>query len=139
VHREQATRSRRVLVTKPSFPEVTPDVLLPAAPDQVWQVMCGDADHWRVGLYSPVLAHREQVEELEQHDCPELFMLMSGRLTLVLAEGRGGLRELPLEFGRPVLVSAPHTGYCPDGPHSGQAIVVERDVFSTEYRPVADY
>jgi hypothetical protein len=72
---------------------------------------------------------------LELHDCPELFLLLSGRLTLLLATD-GAIRQLPLEPGRPVLVTAPHCGFCPDGPHTGTAFVVERDSFDTTYNPV---
>ncbi|MBM4371936.1 MAG: hypothetical protein FJ098_09795, partial [Deltaproteobacteria bacterium] len=71
--------------------------------------------------------------ELERHDCPELFLLLEGSLTLVLACD-GELRDVALEPGRPILVEAPHGGYCPDGPYTGAALVIERDAFNTEYR-----
>ena len=122
----------------PSFPTVAPDALLSPADAQRWQVLCGDSAHWRVGLYAPDLASREQVVELERHDCPELFLLLSGRLTLVLSID-GAVRELPLEIGKPVLIESPHNGYCPDGPHTGTALVVERDAFDTEYRRVEEW
>lgn len=124
---------RIVETRRPSFPEAPENVLLSPAGGKRWQVVCGDAAHWRAGLYSPPETRREEVQELERHDCPEMFLLLSGHLTLVLAEN-GGLRELPLEAGRPIVVTAPHSGYCPGGPHSGVALVVERDEFSTEYR-----
>jgi hypothetical protein len=122
----------------PSFPEVAADVPIAPVDAQRWQVLCGDTAHWRVGLYSPVDASREALRELERHDCPELFLLLSGRLTLLLSVA-GQLREVPLEVGKPVLVTSPHNGYCPDGPHTGRALVVERDVFATEYRGVNDW
>lgn len=127
---------RKVETRPPSFPEVAPDSPLAPEPELVWQVLCGDHGHWRVGLYSPALASRAEVKELERHDCPELFLLLEGELTLVLADAGapGAVRELALEPGRPVLVSAPHSGYCPRGPHRGVAFVVERDRFDTEYR-----
>ena len=49
------------------------------------------------------------------------------------------MREQPLEPGRPVLVASPHCGFCPDGPHTGVALVVERDAFTTEYRAPAEW
>ena len=127
---------RRVETRAPSFPTAAVDELLAAAEGRTWQVLCGDAGHWRVGIYAPALCRREEIRELERHDCPELFCLLGGRLTLVLADADapGGLRELPLAVGRPVLVAAPHDGFCPDGPHTGAALVVERDSFDTEYR-----
>ncbi len=129
---------RHVETRSPSFPAAAVDQLLTPhlAGSPTWQVLCGDAGHWRVGLYAPALTRREEVRELEQHDCPELFLLIRGRLTLVLCDpaAPGGTREVPLEAGRPILVESPHDGYCPDGPHTGVALVVERDAFDTTYR-----
>jgi hypothetical protein len=129
---------RAVSVVPPSFPDVPPDAPLAIADRTRWQVLCGDAGHWRVGVFSPAATRPEDLPELERHTCPELFWLLDGRLHLLLAEP-GGLRELPLEPGRPVLVTAPHDGFCPDGPHTGRALVVERDAFGTEYRSVEDW
>lgn len=130
---------RFVSVEPPSFPQVAPNTALPVeAGDVRWQVVCGDAGHWRVGVYSPAATRADQLAELERHTCPELFWLLEGRLTLLLA-APGGPRELPLEPDRPVLVTAPHDGFCPDGPHTGRALVVERDTFSTEYRLWRDW
>jgi hypothetical protein len=126
---------RKLQTRSPSFPEVIPEQPLVPGEEITWQVLCGDAGHWRVGLYSPSEAAPEEIIELERHDCPELFLLISGQLTLVLSS-KGEIVELPLEPGRPVLVTAPHSGYCPAGPHTGVALVVERDAFETEYRHV---
>ncbi|MBI5533323.1 MAG: hypothetical protein HY898_11440 [Deltaproteobacteria bacterium] len=129
----------RVVHTRPpSFPTVRADALLQPKAAQVWQVVCGDAEHWRAGVYSPAMTSKEQIEELERHDCPELFLLLQGRLTLLIADS-GGVRELELKQGEPVLVSSPHSGFCPDGPHTGSAFVVERDSFDTEYRKVGEW
>jgi hypothetical protein len=125
---------RKVITTPPSFPEVKPDQLLPLEPGVRWQVACGDSGHWRVGFYSPGETSPADIAELETHDCPEFFMLISGRLTLVLKDEQGP-REVALEKGKPILVKAAHCGYCPDGPHTGMAIVVERDAFETSYEP----
>lgn len=130
---------RFVETRAPSFPQVGPDAVLAPVDAARWQVLCGDTAHWRVGLYAPELASREQVTELERHDCPELFLLLSGRLTLVLSTGGGKAREVALEIGKPVLVTSPHNGYCPDGAHTGRALVIERDQFHTEYRAAGDW
>lgn len=124
---------RIVNVSPPSFPEHAPinEPLTPISNER-WQVLCGDTAHWRVGVYSPSETGLDDVEELETHDCPELFVLMEGELTLVLWED-GALRELPLSVHHPVLVTMPHNGYCPGGPHTGTALVVERDRFTTRY------
>lgn len=129
--------TRFIKTVAPSFPDTALNALLGPFPKSRWHVVCGDPGHWRAGLYSPEVSSLSEVLELERHDCPELFLLMSGRVTLVFSDGAGGLREVALEPGRPILVSAPHSGYCPDGPHTGVALVVERDEFTTEYRPVA--
>ena len=123
---------RTVHVIPPSFPKAAENAPLTIFPDKVWQVLCGDAAHWRAGIFSPAATCLEDCPELESHTCPELFLLMEGRLTLVLFL-QGGLTVLPLEAGRPVFVTAPHAGFCPDGPHTGRAFVVERDQFSTDY------
>lgn len=130
---------KTVKTEPPSFPPATRDEPIESTPGQRWQVLCGDTGHWRCGIYSPKKFHREEVVELERHDCPELFLLLEGRLTLVLSDGAGGVREIDLVPDRPVLVEAPHTGYCPDGPHTGRAFVVERDAFGTEYRRPSDW
>ncbi|MBI3181456.1 MAG: hypothetical protein HYZ28_04880 [Myxococcales bacterium] len=124
---------RTVKTSHPSFPKAGANALLSVEPLLRWQALCGDQGHWRVGLYSPPEATAEDCHELERHDCPELFVLLSGRMSLLLFEA-GGLRELALEPGRPALITAPHNGFCPGGPHTGVALVVERDAFSTEYR-----
>jgi hypothetical protein len=125
---------RRVETRAPSFPDAATDRPLEAKAGVRWQVMCGDPGRWRVGVFSPPETKAADCVELEKHDCPEYFHLLSGRLTLVLSDGKGGVREQPLEAGRPVLVKVPHSAFCPDGPHTGAALVVERDAFDTEYR-----
>jgi hypothetical protein len=120
-------------VTRPSFPEAPANSPLPVQPNTVFQVHCGDEGHWRTGSYSPKEASAAECQRLELHSCPELFVLLSGRLTLLLAE-KEGVRELPLPLHCPVLVTAPHNGFCPDGPHTGVALVVERDTFVSQYQ-----
>ncbi len=122
-----------VETTPPSFPDVSPDALLTLESNQRWQVACGDEGHWRVGFYSPAEASPADIQELERHDCPEFFMLVSGKLSLYLSRD-GVLQSIPLEPMKPILVESPHCGFCPDGPHTGVAVVVERDAFNTEYR-----
>lgn len=128
---------RTVTVTStaesPSFPIDAPaNSPLSIQADRLWQVVCGDRGHWRAGIFSPVAASLAECPELERHTCPELFILISGSLTLVLLKD-GKVEEMPLQPERPVLVTCPHAGYCPNGPHTGRAFVVERDAFSTVY------
>ena len=123
---------RKVTTSAPSFPDAPLDQLLNLECGVRWQVACGDAGHWRVGFYSPSETCAGDIKELETHDCPEFFLLLTGRLTLVLRD-EDGLREVELKQGKPILVEAAHSGYCPSGPHSGVALVVERDAFETSY------
>jgi len=125
---------RIVHTTAPSFPEATPNTLLSLLPKERWQVLCGDTGHWRCGFYAPEFGGAEEISELEWHDCPELFMLVQGRVSLVLHDEQGE-RIQELEPLKPILVTARHAGFCPDGPHSGLCIVIERDAFKTEYTP----
>jgi hypothetical protein len=129
---------RTVEVKPPSFPDVIFDASIRSKDETVWQVLCGDANHWRAGIYSPKSTTAGECGELERHNCPELFLLLRGRLSLVLFE-KGSVRTLVLEPGRPVLVRAPHNGFCPDGPHTGSAFVVERDIFQTEYKTAGEW
>ena len=124
---------RTVQVTNPSFPQVQPETPIQVVPQRLWQVLCGDEGHWRAGVYSPMASREEASRELEQHTCPELFVLLSGQVTLLVWRD-GGLQEIHLQPERPVLVTAPHAGYCPGGPGSGRVLVVERDQFTTTYR-----
>ncbi len=124
---------RKVSTVLPSFPNSPNNELLPFIPDERWQVLCGDEAHWRLGIYSPGESCHEDIRELEWHDCPELFLLLSGRLSLWIAKD-GVLQDLELQPNQPVLITAPHCGFCPDGPHRGTALVVERDRFETIYR-----
>lgn len=121
-----------VHVTSPSFPQVAENSPLDVKPGHLFQVLCGDADHWRAGIYSPAATEAAACTEFEAHSCPELFLLLSGRLTLVLLDA-DERRTVELAPERPLLVTAPHAGFCPDGPHTGRALVVERDSFCTAY------
>ncbi|HUQ04127.1 MAG TPA: hypothetical protein VM261_16625 [Kofleriaceae bacterium] len=115
----------------------TADRVVPWQPGVRWQVICQDEAQWRVGIYSPPEASASDITELEQHDCPELFLLLEGELTIVCREANGDLREIALSRTHPVLVTSPHGGFCPGGPFTGVALVVERATFETLYTPLA--
>ena len=124
---------KRVDTKAGSFPKFPLSRLLKSKPGKTWQVLCGDLNHWRIGLYSPPESKKSQVKQLEKHTCVELFMLVSGEQTLILDDG-GGEYELKLKMNQPVMVKGWHCGYSPKGPHKGISLVVERDKFSTIYR-----
>ncbi|MCB9475642.1 MAG: hypothetical protein H6684_16975 [Deltaproteobacteria bacterium] len=124
---------RKVETRSPSFPDAPTNKVLEVAGRTRWQVLCGDAGHWRVGIFSPPETSVGELTEFEQHDCPEFFALMDGRMTLVMiVDGR--MVEKQLRVGEPILVTHPHSAYCPDGPHSATCLVVERDSFETIYK-----
>ncbi len=129
--------SKIVEIKSPSFPNVRCCEHLSFDHEQCWQVLCGDRSHWRAGIYSPAFSSEDEITELERHSCPELFMLIDGKVTLVVEEN-GQRRKLQLEHGKPVMVSTWHNAYCPNGAYTGKAFVVERDEFITEYKSVKD-
>lgn len=126
----------RVMTPAGSFPGFALHRGLKARMKKEWQVLAGDKNHWRVGYYCPPQSRASQLRELEKHTCVELFLLLQGNITLVLDKGDREY-EIALEPMKPVMVSDWHAGYCPDGPHTGIALVVERDRFCTVYRPRA--
>ncbi len=127
-----------VEVKSPSFPEVTTNELLNTEHKIRWHVLCGDKDHWRTGFYSPEQNDLVQIDKLEKHTCPELFMLIEGELTLLIAKN-GKLQTVKLEKNKPILIDTWHNGFCPNGSFTGKALVVERDNFVTEYKTVKDF
>lgn len=129
---------KKVKVTAPSFPQVPFDLPLKISNKKVWQVLLGDKNHYRIGIYSPKFTNANEVKEFEKHTIAEFFMLIEGKLSLVLIENIGGKfvkKIIKLKPFRPIFVTSWHNGFCPDGPFSGKAIVVERDLFTTTYCP----
>lgn len=86
-------------------------------------------------LERPSASSLHEIDELVQHDCPALFVLLEGHVTVVFANNAGELHEMPLEPGAPFLISAPHAAYCPDGPRRGVALIVQQADLSTQLQP----
>ncbi|MCX7945077.1 MAG: hypothetical protein N2746_11280 [Deltaproteobacteria bacterium] len=120
----------------PSFPNVKFDELLKIKLRKRWQVLCGDKEHYRVGIYSPEYTHREEIKILEKHDCPELFMLIDGEMSLLIIDDKGKEKVVKLKPLRPIFVKSWHNGFCPNGKYGGVSIVVERDEFTTYYKSI---
>ncbi|MBF0360508.1 MAG: hypothetical protein HQK49_05815 [Oligoflexia bacterium] len=127
--------SRKVKVTHPSFPKVPLNRPLKIKQKKVWQVLLGDKNHYRVGIYSPKFSSVNEINEFEKHTIKEFFMLIEGNLSLVLCDNKnkGRKKIIKLKPLQPVFVDTWHNGFCPDGPFTGKAIVVERDLFTTFY------
>jgi hypothetical protein len=81
---------------------------------------------WAAGVYSPAESSIVEIDELVDRQVPTLFVLLEGRVTIVFANNIGELHEHVLEPGQPLLVTAPHAAFCPDGPHEGVVLMVER-------------
>jgi len=117
-----------------SFPDFVLHRGLEADPNESWQLLAGDQNHWQAGYSSPSFTRSGQIKDLEKHSSAEMFLLINGHITLILDDGHSE-RKLILEPMKPVMVTDWHRAYCPDGPHSGTALVVERDSFTTVTRP----
>jgi hypothetical protein len=99
-------------------------------PDTLWSVIFRDEGNWRAGIYRPECAGPEQIDILEKHTCPELFVCLGGRMGLLLQSGREE-QAIELEPHQAVMVADYHNGFAVDP--EGFFLVVERTVFSTDY------
>lgn len=100
-----------------------------------WQVIFNEGTHWRIGIYRPKYRSAAEITELEQHTCPEAFLLLEGNLVMLSKDKGGLITETRLEPMQMVVFEEPHAGYSPDG--SGIAYVVENAKFETEYSALA--
>lgn len=97
-----------------------------------WRVVFRDRDKWQVGIYIPENTSAEEVVVLEKHSCPELFILLEGRIVLVLSEDGVSTKEVEMEPGKLYIVDEWHNAYRPGG-GKGVALVVEAPDGETEY------
>jgi len=95
-----------------------------------WHVPFEDDGSWRVGVYKPEFFNVAEIDVLEKHTCPELFICTGGRMGLLLSE-ENRETELILQPGEAVKVTGYHNGFQVD--QEGFFIVVEQTSFSTEY------
>ncbi|MCX7679164.1 MAG: hypothetical protein N2316_08080 [Spirochaetes bacterium] len=94
-----------------------------------WTVPFQDSGFWRVGIYNPEFSSPDQIEILEKHTCPELFICRKGRMGLIIGVGENE-KILMLNEGEAILVTDYHNGFRID---EGDFLVVERTSFRTEY------
>jgi hypothetical protein len=103
----------------------------PITAPKEWDVLFSHEKNWRIGAYRPRHRAAAEITELEQHTCPESFVLLEGEVVMIYREATGEIREkklLPLEL---TTFTEPHAGYSPQG--NGLALVVENAVFETTY------
>lgn len=102
--------------------------------DKEWDVIFNEGKNWRVGIYRPKYKSAGEITELEQHNCPEAFLLLQGRLTMLYKEANGTLREKQLQPMELTTFTEPHAGFSLD--LSGVAFVVENAKFETVYTDI---
>lgn len=99
-----------------------------------WEVIFNEGRHWRVGIYRPQYRARSEIRELEEHSCPESFLLLEGSLVMLYRDATGKLQEKALAKNELVTFTEPHAGFSPE--NDGIAFVVENAHFETIYTDV---
>jgi hypothetical protein len=96
--------------------------ITPLFPDSLWSVLFKDNGHWRVGIYRPECGEPDDIDILERHTCPELFVCLGGRMGIVVGTGAEE-RIAEMEPNQALLVMDYHNGFAIDP--SGYFLVVE--------------
>ena len=105
---------------------------IPLKSKKRWKVVFRDKNNWLSGIYIPEFTDASQVKKFEKHSGPELFLLLEGKVTLVLLEGKKH-KKVPLKKNEIVIVSTWHNAYRPKG-GKGVVLVIERDNISTQWK-----
>jgi hypothetical protein len=103
----------------------------PIEGSQEWEVIFNEGKHWRIGIYRPKYFAAHEITELEEHSCPESFLLLKGNLVMLHKNKEGLLLETKLEPMQLITFTEPHAGFSSDG--TGVAFVVENAEFETTY------
>lgn len=106
----------------------------PIKADREWQVISEKNDNWRIGIYRPKYRSPAEIHELEEHTCPESFLLLQGNLIMLYKNPDGSLAEKKLAPMELTTFTEPHAGYSPD--LDGVAFVVENAKFETAYADI---
>lgn len=99
-----------------------------------WKVIFRDRNNWCCGIYIPEFTDASEIQKFEKHSGPELFLLLEGKVTLVLLENKRR-KEVPLKKDKVVVVNTWHNAYRPKGA-KGVALVIERDNIATQWKRV---
>jgi len=100
-----------------------------------WRVLYNEGN-WLCGLYKPEFRRKNEVVILERHNAPELFLLIDGKITLLVKRDRGRLRELKMKKGEVIVLTDWHNAYSPDA--RGEAIVIEKNGVKTTFKSIKD-
>jgi len=96
-----------------------------------WNVIFEDSGQWRVGIYKPESNNYEDINQMEKHSCPELFICTEGDMGLLI-ETNGKEEVIYLKPQEAIMVDDFHNGFTID--QKGYFIVVEQTDFQTEYK-----
>ena len=107
---------------------------MPLQTKKRWKVIFRDRNNWLSGIYTPEFTAISQIQKFEKHNGPELFLLLEGKVTLILLEGNKR-RKVPLKKGEVVIVNTWHNAYRPKG-GKGVVLVIEKDNISTQWKRV---
>jgi hypothetical protein len=99
-------------------------------PETCWSVIFKDEGNWRMGLYKPEFTGPDDIDVLEKHTCPEVFICLQGKMGLVLCDGFNE-RIVELQPLQALMVTDYHNGFAIDP--DGYFLVTERTAFTTEY------
>ena len=83
-----------------------------------------------MGIYKPEFTVIDDIDILEKHTCPELFICCGGRAGLLCGFGADE-RIIEMNPGEALMVEDYHNGFIIDD--DGYFTVVERSNFTTEY------
>ena len=99
-----------------------------------WKVIFRHKNNWLCGIYVPEFTDSSEIQKFEKHNGPELFLLLQGKVTLVLLKHKK-YKEIPLKKHEIVIVNTWHNAYRPKG-SKGVVLVIERDNISTQWKRV---
>jgi hypothetical protein len=99
-------------------------------PEQKWKVISKDDGCWRTGIYRPEFSGPDEIDVLEKHTCPELFICAAGRAGLLIYDDVSE-STVRLQAGEAVEINEYHNGFLID--QEAYFIVVERSAFTTDY------
>jgi len=99
---------------------------------EIWNPVFKDDKRWLLGFYKPQAKSLKEIDYLEKHKYPELFLLIEGKIILVIKEKKDSpIKKLALKKGEVVIINCWHNGYAlePDS----TALVIESSDNPTQY------